>query len=180
MTTAKTETKPAASKTKATPKAAAAAESAPKLDAFAMPKIEMPSMELPSMEMPGAVRDMAEKGVEQFRDAYERMRSTAQESSDVIEDSYETTRQGLVEFNLKALEAAKVNSDATYAFVRDMVGIKSLSQAIELQTAFARKQFDTLSEQSKGMQELATKVASDVGEPVKDAVQKMFKDIKAA
>lgn len=175
MTTAKTEAKPATTKAK-TEKTATATE----FSAFSMPNFEIPTFEVPSMEMPAAVRDMAEKGVEQFRDAYERMRTTAQESSDMIEDSYETTRQGLVEFNLRALDAAKANTDAAYAFMRDMVGVKSLSQAIELQTSYARQQFETFSKQSKDMQELASKMASEAGEPVKEAVEKMFKDIKAA
>jgi phasin len=188
MTTAKTAAKPTTSKAK--PQATADTKSASEFSAFSMPNMELPSFGLPnmdmpkidlaSMELPVAVRDMAEKGVEQFRDAYDRVRTTAQESSDMIEDSYETTRQGLVELNLQALEAAKTNTDAAYGFFRDMVGVKSLSQAIELQTSFARKQFDIFSAQSKDMQELTAKVTSDAGEPVKDAVQKMFKDIKAA
>ena len=132
------------------------------------------------MEMPAAVRDMAEKGVEQFRGAYDRMRAAAEESSDLIEDSCETTRQGLAELNLRALEAAKANTDAAYSFFRDMVGAKSMSQAIELQTSYARKQFEALSGPTKDMQELTSKLASDASEPVKDAVQKMFKDINAA
>ena len=183
MTTTKTETKATTQKTKATKPAVAS--SMPEFSAFAMPSLEMPSfglpnMEMPNMEVPVAVRDMAEKGMEQFRGAYDRMRTAAEESSDLIEDSYETTRQGLVELNLQALEAAKANTDATYTFVRDMFGVKSLSQAIELQSSYARKQFDALSGQSKDMQALASKMASEAGEPVKDAVQKIFKDAKAA
>lgn len=178
MTTAKTAAKPTTSKAK--PQATADTKPTSEFSAFSMPNVDMPKIDMASMELPVAVRDMAEKGVEQFRDAYDRVRTTAQESSDMIEDSYETTRQGLVELNLHAMEAAKANADAAYGFFRDMFGVKSLSQAIELQTSFARKQFDTFSAQSKDMQELTAKVTSDAGEPVKDAVQKMFKDIKAA
>lgn len=168
MTTAKTETKTTNAKT--TAKKASAIPTMPDFEAFAMP----------NMEMPAAYRDFAEKGVEQFRDAYERVRSVAQESSDMLEDSYETTRQGLVEMNLKAIEAAQSNTDAAYDFIRAMTGVKSVSQAIELQTSYARQQFDSLTSQSKEMQEMASKMATEAGAPVKDAVEKIFKDVKAA
>ncbi|AXS39367.1 phasin [Breoghania sp. L-A4] len=174
MTTAKTETKTtAAPKTRA--KKTGESTSGAEFSAFTLPKMDMPTMEVPA-----AVREIAEKGVEQFREAYDRMRSAAEESTDLIEDSYETSRQGMVELNLRALEAAKSNTDAAYSFMRDMFGVKTLSQAIELQTSYARKQFEALSGQTKDIQELAAKMASDAGEPVKDAVEKMFKDIKAA
>ncbi len=179
MTTAKTAPKTtAAPKTRA--KKAAESTSGTEFSAFSLPKMDIPTLDMPTMEVPAAVREVAEKGVEQFREAYDRMRSAAEESTDLIEDSYETGRQSMVELNLRALEAAKANTDAAYSFMRDMFGVKTLSQAIELQTSYARQQFDALSGQAKDMQELATKLASDAGEPVKDAVEKMFKDIKAA
>lgn len=163
MTAAKTES---TAKTRASSKAST---SAPGFEAFSMPKVEMPA----------AVREMTEKGLNQSREAYEKFKSAAEEATDMMEDSYETTRQGVVEFNMRALEAAKANTDATYDFMKSLFGAKSLSEAIELQSSFARSQFETVSKQAKDMQEFAGKFASDLGEPVKDAFGKTFKDFKA-
>jgi len=41
---------------------------------FGMPNYEMPKFDLPKMEMPEAFREMAEKGVAQAKDSYERSR----------------------------------------------------------------------------------------------------------
>lgn len=164
MTAAKTET--TAAKTRSSAKAAAA----PAFEAFSMPK----------MEMPAAVRELTEKSLTQSREAYDKFKSAAEEATDMMEDSYETTRQGIVEFNMRALEAAKANTDATYDFWRDLMGVKSLSEAIELQTSFARGQFEAVSKQAKDMQELSGKFASDLSAPMKDAFGKTFKDFKVA
>ena len=140
---------------------------------FAMPA-------LPAVEVPAAVREMAEKSVAQAKETYEKIKSAAEEATDVLEDTYETTRQGVVTLNLKAIDTVKANSDATFAFAREMLAVKSLSEAIELQTSFARKSFEALTAQAKEFQELATKLASESSAPMKDAFQKAGKDFQKA
>lgn len=159
--------KPRATKTT---KSATAASPFSEYEAFSMPKIEVPAM----------VREMTEKGIEQARDAYAKVKTAAEEATDMLEDTFETSRQGVVEFNMKALDAAKVNTDATFSFFKDLMSVKTVAEAIELQSTFARQQFDALSTQAKDMQEFATKLTSDVTSPVKEAVEKSIKDIKAA
>ncbi len=143
---------------------------------FAMPT--MPAM--PNVEVPAAVREMAEKSVAQAKDAYEKMKSAAEEATDVLEDTYETTRKGVVTLNMKAIDTVKANSDATFAFARDLLAVKSLSEAIELQTAFTRKAFEAMTAQAKEFQELATKLATESSAPMKDAFQKAGKDFQKA
>jgi len=135
---------------------------------------------MPTVEVPQAMREFAEKGVAQAKDAYEKMKSAAEEATDVLEDTYETTRKGVLELHMKALDTAKVNTDATFSFVKEILSAKSLAEAIELQTAFARKQFEALSTQAKEFQELATKFATDSGAPMKEAITKAVKDFKTA
>ena len=53
-------------------------------------------------------------------------------------------------------------------------------EAIELQTSFARSQFDAFGAQAKDMQELSTKLAGEMNETFKGAVEKASKDFKAA
>ncbi|MDJ0930105.1 phasin [Breoghania sp.] len=135
---------------------------------------------MPKTEMPAAVREMTEKGLNQSREAYEKFKSAAEEATDMIEDSFETTRQGVLELNTCALHAAKANTDATYDFMKSLVGAKSLSEAIELQTSFARTQFDAMSKQAKEMQEISSKYATDLSSPMKDVFDKAVKGFKAA
>ena len=177
--------------TKAAPKRtskAAASKAAPKADAFAFPSMpNMPTMptmanmpNMANMEVPTAVREIAEKSIAQAKEGYARMKTAAEEATDMLEDSYESSRQGALEINMKALDAAKDTTDATFAFVKDMMAVKSFSEAIEVQTAFARKQFDTSMAQAKEMQELVSKVATEASQPAKDAMTKSFKGIQTA
>lgn len=164
-TKAAPKTRATASKAKAAPAAAAAF---PDFEAFAMP----------NMEVPAAFREATEKGLEQAREAYAKVKTAAEDATDLMEDTFETSRQGVVEFNHKAVDAARNNMDATFSFVKDLMGVKSLSEAVELQSSFARQQFDSLSAQTKEMQDLAQKLGTDVSAPVKEAVEKSFKDLK--
>ena len=64
---------------------------------------------------------------------------------------------------------------AAYAFARDFMGVKSFAEAVELQAAFARKQFETISEQTRELQTLAQKVSTDATRPVRQSFEKAFK-----
>lgn len=158
-TTRAKSTKPAAEKT-----------AIPNFDAFAMPNVEIP----------GAAREFAEKSIEQARDAYAKVKTAAEEATDLLEDTFQTTRRGAIDFNAKALDAAKANSDATFQFVKDLMGAKTVAEAIELQSSFARNQFETFTAQAKDMQEFSTKFAGELSAPMKDAMEKSLKTFKAA
>ncbi|SOC18119.1 phasin [Stappia indica] len=173
-----TETKTAAAAPKAprakTAKAADATIAAfPNFEAFTMPN-------MPKMEIPAVTREMAEKSIEQAREAYAKLKTAAEDATDLIEDGFETTRRSVLDFNHKAVDAARANTDATFQFVKDMFEVKTLAEAIELQTSFARAQFDAFGAQAKDMQELSTKLAGEMNETFKGAVDKASKDFKAA
>ncbi|CAJ1369938.1 MAG: phasin [Roseibium album] len=162
-TTAKTASKARTSKAKAAP----AGVTFPDFEAFALPK----------MEVPAAFREATEQGIESARDTYAKVKTAAEDATDLMEDTFETSRQGVVEFNHRAVDAAKTNADATFNFIKDILSVKTVAEAIELQSTFARQQFDALSSQTKEMQELATKLGTDVSAPVKEAMEKSFKGL---
>lgn len=135
---------------------------------------------LQGLEIPEAFRGAAENSVKQAKEAYEKMRAAAEEATDMLEDQYETTRGGMVALQEKAIEAAKANTDATFKFAKDFLAVKSFAEAIELQTAFARAQFELASAQAKDMQELVQKVSAEASQPMKDVLGKTMKDLKVA
>lgn len=135
---------------------------------------------VPNVEVPAVVREFAEKSVAQAKDAYAKFKTAAEEATDALEDAYETSRKGVLDLNIQALDAAKTNTDATFAFFKEFLAAKSVSEALELQTAFASKQFEALSTQAKGFQELATKLATESGAPFKGVFEKALKDVKLA
>ena len=73
------------------------------------------------------------------------------------------------------IEAARTNANATFDFVTELLSAKSFSEAVELSTTHARKQFETVSEQTKELAALAQKVATETTEPMKEGMNKAFK-----
>jgi phasin len=134
---------------------------------FEMPKFEMPKMEMPTMEVPAAFREVAEKSLAQAKDNYEKMKSMAEEATDTFEDTYNTACKGYAGYGLKVIETARANSDAAFDMMAGLMGVKSYSEAVELTSAYMRKQFETLTVQAKELSEHAQKVATDTAEPIK-------------
>ena len=134
----------------------------------------------PAFEVPAVFREFTEKSVSQARDAYAKMRTATEDASGLVEDTLETAREGAFAIGVKALDAAKANTDASFALFREMFGVKTFSEVIELQSAFARKQFEAVTAQVKELQELGEKVIADTAKPVTQKVEKTFKELKVA
>jgi phasin len=131
--------------------------------------------ETPKMEIPAGFREIAEKGVSQAKETYEKMKSVTDEATDVIEDTFATASKGASELGLKLIEAARQNTNAAFDFATQLMTVKSLSEAVEVSTTQARKQYEALAAQSKELAAIAQKVAADTAEPVKESLGKVFK-----
>lgn len=131
-------------------------------------------------DVPEAFRDMAEKSVAQARDGYAKMKAAAEDATDMLEEGFETARTNSMTLSTTSLDAMKSNVDASFAFLKDFMKVKSVSEAVELQTAFARERFDATTAQAKDMQTTVTKMTEDATKPMKDAVAKSMDAFKAA
>ncbi len=127
---------------------------------------------LPGAEMPNIVREMAEQSVSQARQMYENARNAAEDATDMIEDSYEQARKSFTEMNLRLIDQAQANTERVFAFAKEVAGAKTVSEAVELQTKFAREQFEAFASQAREMQETASKLASETTGPMKEAWEK--------
>ena len=132
-----------------------------------LPKFEMPRFEMPKFEIPTAVREFAEKGIAQARENYEKVKTAAEEATDVFEDTYSTATKGCASYGLKLIETTRANSDAAFDLMSEAMNAKSYSEVVELYSAYLRKQFDTLVAQTKDLSEHAQKVATETVEPIK-------------
>ena len=144
---------------------------------FEMPKFELPGFDLPKFEVPAAFREAAEKGVAQAKEGWEKMKSATEEATEVLEESYTTAAKGASEYGLKVIDAARTNTNAAFDFATEIATAKSLSELVELSTAHARKQFETVSAQTKELTSLAQKVSADTVEPFKTGFTSAFKKV---
>jgi phasin len=132
---------------------------------------------LSKLEVPASVRDFAEKGAAQAKETYTKIKVAADEASNAFESTYSTATKGVSTLGLKVLENARSNTNATFDHAIALFGVKTFADAIELNTAFLRKQTETVSSQTKEFGELAQKVATETAAPVKAQVEKTFKSV---
>lgn len=126
-------------------------------------------------EVPEQVRAFAEKGVSQARDNYARFKDVAESNNSTMEAVFSNASKGASEYSAKMMEIIKANTSASLDFAQELVGVKTPSEALELWTNHAKKQFEAFSGWSKELTELSQKVASETVEPIKANASKLFK-----
>lgn len=157
------------------PAPAPAAAPAP---AFELPQVDVAkaieTVAAPARELQESVREAAEKGVEESRAAYARAKAVAEETAGSLGQSAKSAAEGMRAFNDKLVDAMRANTEAGFDFVKALLGAKTLSEAIELNTEFARKQFDAMNAQGKDLAAFAQKTATETYAPLKDGFSKAF------
>jgi len=79
---------------------------------------------------------------------------------DNIENVYSTAAKGIKDYNVKILEIARANADCCFDFTQQVLKVKSPSEMMELYNAYARKQFEALTEQTKELAEQTKELAA--------------------
>ena len=126
-------------------------------------------------EVPEQMRAFAEKGVSQARDSYAKFKDIAESHNSTIEAVFANASKGASEYSAKLMEMMKANTTARLDFAQDLIGVKTPSEALELWTSHAKKQFEVLTAYSKELAELSQKVAAETAEPIRANASKLFK-----
>jgi phasin len=128
---------------------------------FGWPNFEVPNFGSPTMQVPEAFREIAEKSVAHAKGNCEKAKAVAEEATTHLKNIYTTAAKGVGDYNLTVIEIARTNANAALEYTDDLLGVKSLSEFIELSTAHARRQFEAMTAQTKELTELAQKVTTD-------------------
>ena len=126
-------------------------------------------------EVPEQMRAFAEKGVSQARDNYAKFKDAAETHNGTVEAVFSVFSSGAKEYSAKLMELMKDTTSANLDFAQALIAVKTPSEAMELWTAHARKQYETFTARAKELAELSQKVASDSAEPIKAGASKIFK-----
>jgi phasin len=126
-------------------------------------------------EVPEQMRAFAEKGVSKARDSYAKFKDVAETHNGTIEAVFTSASKGVSAYSAKLMEMMKANSTATLDLAQQLIGVKSPSEAMELWTAHAKKQYEAFTAYSKELAELSQKVAAETVEPIKTSASKLFK-----
>lgn len=130
--------------------------------------------------VPESVRMLAEKTVNQTREAYERGKESLEESIDALERSFDAAGQGATAFNRKLIDIAQRNLNSGFDLAKSLASAKNLAEILELQSAFIRNQFDVFASQAGEIRALTTKIAADTTEPIKDQVSRTMETVRKA
>ena len=119
-------------------------------------------------------QEIAEKGFAQAKANVDKAKAATEEVTDLLKNSYATAAKGATEYNLKVIDVARANTNTAFDYARQMLAVKSVPEFVELSTAHARKQFETMTAQSKELTALAHKMTTEITEPLKTGVAKAF------
>lgn len=118
--------------------------------------------ETPPFEIPPQMRDLAEKNVEQARQAYGQFMEMALKAQDMMVRSSGAMAESAREAQGKALRYAQDNLDASFDFAANLARARDLKEAMEIQSRYAQRQMRSYAEQ-----------AQDLGRLMADAAQKI-------
>ena len=107
----------------------------------------------------------------------EKLGEAAEQTTKLIQNTFETASKGIRDYNLKTIEIGRVNSDAAFKYAQQLLNVKSPSEMLELWTTHARKQFETLTEQTKELAMLGQRVATETAEPLASGATKAFQKV---
>lgn len=131
-------------------------------------------------QVPEAMRALAEKNIAQTRELYERSKDALESVLESWERTFDAAGQGVAALNRKVIDFTQRNINSGFDLAKSVAGAKSLAEAMELQTAYWRKQLDALAAQAEEVRTLSTKVTADAAEPIKAQVTRSMDELHKA
>ena len=135
---------------------------------------EKRGFDMPLFAMPGIFRGIAEQGVVRARDNYEKIKAASGEIAEILRETYSTNTKGAADYGVKVIEISGVNTNSAFDFLTHLMGMRSLSEIIQLSATQSRKNFEATSAQNKELWELAQKVATETAEPIKKSFTRVL------
>ena len=124
---------------------------------------------------PAAFREFAEKGIAQAKDNYEKMKSAAEEATDMLEETYATASKGCRRLRPQGDRDRARQQQRGVRSVRRIDDARSpIPRWSSFRPPIMREQFDTVTAQAKELTELAQKVATETAEPIKESITTPF------
>jgi len=121
-------------------------------------------------DAPDQLREIAEKGATQSREALEKMSAATGHVADTMQHCYLAAFKGMQDYNNKLVEFTQANIKTAFDSAQRMSGAKSPSEFVELSTELAKQQLAMMTEQTKQLAALAQQVTLSTTEPLKTSL----------
>jgi phasin len=120
-------------------------------------------------------RRLADKNAAQAKRIFDKAGVATAEQTRRAEQSASSAVNGARESYQRVLEMAQENIGAGFDLARELVSVQSPSEFIEVWSAQARNAYETFSEQTKELSELAQKVATSSMQPLTNGAANPFR-----
>jgi phasin len=120
-------------------------------------------------------RKFADKSAAVASETLAKGKAAVEQSARAVEQSYSATVENVRDFNIKMIDMAQANAESVFELARQLATAKQPTDIVELWTAHAKKQFETLSEQTKELSALGQKIAGESAAPLARGVNQAFK-----
>jgi hypothetical protein len=117
-------------------------------------------------QVPPTLRDLAERNVSQTRALYERSKNAVQSVLVSWNKSFGAANQGAVALNLKIIDMTERNISTGFDLAMNLAGAKNVAEAVEMQSAYWRKQLSQLQAQAEEVKALLSRLNANVTEPM--------------
>lgn len=135
--------------------------------------------DMPLFALPGIFGGIAEQGVVRATETCEKLKAASGEIAEILREAYSKNAKGAADYGTKVIEMSGVNTSSAFDFLTQLMGTKSLSEAIQLSATQSRKNFEITSAQNKELWELAQKLATDTAQPIKTSFARVMQNAAA-
>lgn len=117
----------------------------------------MPSPE--HFQIPDTVRELAERNLEQARNAYDQMMEVARQAQQLMQQSQDAVSNGALEVQHRAVTFAEENMRESFDHAMQLARASDMHSALQLQQQFAQSQVARCAEQTREMTQMMLEVA---------------------
>jgi phasin len=111
-----------------------------------------------NFEIPPQMRELAEKSVEQAKQAFDTFVSAAQHAVKTAETQAASTQSGVKEAGALAMRYAERNINSSFEFAQKLMRAKDAKEVMALHSEYVTGQIAVLTEQAKELSKQATKM----------------------
>jgi hypothetical protein len=122
-------------------------------------------------QVPATLRDLTERNVSQSRAIYERSKDAIQAVLVSWNESFGAANQGAVALNLKIIDFTEQNISTGFDLAMNLAGAKNVAEAVEMQSAYWRKQLGQLQAQGEEVRALLSRLNANVTEPIEAQIK---------
>ena len=116
-------------------------------------------------EIPPEMRSMAEAGLRQAREAFEKLLAGAQAAAGSLEQRQDAARAGAKDVSARAIAFAEKNVQASLDYAQSLVQARDLNEVMRLHSEFVQAQMRALAEQASEIGQAIGHAAIDAARP---------------